>query len=108
LAFSIARLIDFEDVTLDAEFGMKVEVVAVAKEDLKAGDTIDGLGGYKTYGICENSDSARKENLLPMGLAEGNLLNRDVKKDELIRFDDVDVKDNKLTSLYIDQIKLTN
>lgn len=105
LAFSIARLIDFKDITLDAEFGMKVEVIAVAKEEIKAGQTIDGLGGYKTYGICENSIEAREENLLPMGLAEGCIAVNDIKKDQVISLSDVDpVNKNELINLYLSQI----
>lgn len=103
LAFSIARLIDFNDVTLDAEHGMKVEVVAVAKEDMPAGTVIDGLGGYKTYGICENAKDARKENLLPMGLAEGNVTKRGIKKDEVITLDDVELKNSDLMEAYLRQ-----
>lgn len=103
LAFSIARLIDFEDVTLDAEYGMRVEVVAVAKEDMAAGTVIDGLGGYKTYGICENKELARKDNLLPMGLAEGNVLKREVKRDQVITLDDVDLQNESLMDTYLKQ-----
>jgi len=95
LAFSIARLIDFSDVTLDAEFGMKVEVVAVAKKDVKAGEKIDGLGGYKTYGICENAGVARQENFLPMGLAKDCVAKTDIPKDHVITMDDVDIISNE-------------
>lgn len=104
LAFSIARLIDFKDVTLDAEFGLKVEVVAVAKTDLNPGDLIDGLGGYKTYGICANTLDARAENLLPMGLAEGCIVKKAVKKDELIGLDNVEFQDSALFELYKAQV----
>lgn len=37
----------------------RVDVVATAKVDLKEGDFIDGLGGYKTYGQAENYAVAR-------------------------------------------------
>ncbi len=105
LAFSIARLIDFQDITLDAEFGMKVEVVAVAKVDIKAGQTIDGLGGYLTYGICENSVDARKENLVPMGLAEGCITIKDIKKDQVISLSDLDPNSKKeFIDLYLTQV----
>jgi len=104
LAFSIARLIDFADVTLDAEYGMKVEVVAVAKEDIKAGDKIDGLGGYKTYGICDNSKDARQEDLVPMGLAEGNVAAKDIKKDSLITKADLELANSDLWDLYKTQL----
>ena len=53
---------------------------ATAKRDLRAGETIDGIGHFMTYGECENHDVARAENLLPMGLAEGRRITRDVRK----------------------------
>ncbi len=104
LAFSIARLIDFKDITLNAEYGMKVEVVTVAKEDLKPGDKIDGLGGYKTYGICDNTVSARADNLLPIGLAENCVVKRSLKKDELIALDHIEFHNPALLEQYKGQI----
>ena len=50
---------------------------------------MDGLGGYMTYGQCENADLAHKERLLPMGLAEGCVLNRDISQDEVLTWGDV-------------------
>ncbi|NBC81820.1 MAG: NAD(P)-dependent oxidoreductase [Bacteroidetes bacterium] len=103
LAFSIARLIDFQDVTLDAAHGMKVEVISAAKEDLKPGDTLDGIGGFKAYGLCEVSELARKENLLPIGLSHGAKLKNPVKKDHTITFDDVEIEDNYLLNCFNEQ-----
>jgi predicted homoserine dehydrogenase-like protein len=88
--FSIARLVDFSDVTLDAAYGLKVEVVALAKKDLRAGEVLDGIGAYMTYGVCENSEAVKAGSLLPMGLAEGCILKKDVKKDSAIKMDDID------------------
>lgn len=87
---SIARAVLHKDETLVA-LGDKpmVEVITVAKKDLKAGETLDALGGYTMYGECENSPSARSEDLLPIGLAEGAVLKNDVKKDSYITFADV-------------------
>ena len=107
LAFSIARLIDFKDVTLDAVHGMKVEVVAVAKEKLKPGDVIDRLGGYKTYGICDNTSEARAGNLLPIGLAEGCVMKKQLQKDDLITLDDVEFHDATLLEKYMGQIAIS-
>lgn len=104
LAFSIARLIDFDDVTVDAAHGMKVEVVTVAKEDMQPGDVIDRLGGYKSYGVCDNSSSARADNLLPIGLAEGCVVKRALKRDGLITLDDVEFHDPALLETYKEQI----
>ena len=104
LAFSIARLIDFEDVTLDAAHGMKVEVVTVAKENMKPGDVIDRLGGYKTYGICDNSKKSRADNLLPIGIADGCIVKKELKKDDLISLDDVEFHNPQLLKDYMNQI----
>jgi predicted homoserine dehydrogenase-like protein len=87
---SIARVVLHGDETLVA-CGDKpmVEVIARAKVYLKAGDKLDELGGYTMYGECENSDTARADDLLPIGLAEGAVLNRSIAKDECIRLSDV-------------------
>lgn len=87
---SIARMILLNDVVMEPLGGPVVEVVTAAKVDLKAGQVIDGLGGYFTYGICENASVAREENLLPMGLAEGAILKKDIAKDQVLTFDDVE------------------
>ena len=73
-----------------------VEVITVAKRDLKAGDTIDGLGGYDTYGQCEAAGVTADEGLLPMGVAEGCVLRRDVKKDEYFTYADVELPQGRL------------
>lgn len=92
LTFSIARLIDFNDVTLDAEYGMNVEVVSIAKENLKIGDTLDGIGGFKTYGLCETGKIMKDENLLPIGLSENAVLKNNIEKDSAISFNDVELE----------------
>jgi predicted homoserine dehydrogenase-like protein len=73
-----------------------VEVVATAKIDLKGGQVLDGLGHYMTYGLCENHDIVRSQKLLPIGLAEGCRLKRNVSKDEIITYGDVEVPDSRL------------
>jgi predicted homoserine dehydrogenase-like protein len=93
---SIVRMIDLDDDICSAKGGPLVEVIATAKVDLKKGDYIDEIGGFKTYGICENYDVARKNNFLPMGLANGAKLKVDVPKDQLITFDDVEMRDDTL------------
>jgi predicted homoserine dehydrogenase-like protein len=87
---SVARAALFGDVVLAPAGAPKVEVVAAAKTDLEAGATLDGIGHYMTYGLCENAEAARAENLLPIGLAEGCRLRRAVAKDACLTFDDVE------------------
>lgn len=66
-----------------------VDVVATAKVDLSAGTTLDGFGGYHTYGLADNHQAARDQDLLPMGLAQGCTLARAVAKDSVLTWDDV-------------------
>jgi predicted homoserine dehydrogenase-like protein len=93
---TVARAVLFQDAALAPLAGPLVEVVATAKTDLKAGATVDGLGGYMTYGLAENAPTARQENLLPIGLAEGCTLKRDLPKDAVLTFADVDLPPGRL------------
>jgi predicted homoserine dehydrogenase-like protein len=93
---TVARAVLFGDATLTPLGAPCVDVVAAAKIDLKAGEEIDGMGGYMTYGLAENSDITRAENLLPIGLAEGCHLVRDVPKDQVLSFTDVQLPDGRL------------
>jgi predicted homoserine dehydrogenase-like protein len=73
-----------------------VEVVATAKVDLAPGDEIDTMGGYKTYGLCEVASTTAAEGLLPMGVAEGCLVTRPVRKDAVLTYADVEVPVGRL------------
>jgi len=81
----------FGDATFAPLGPQLVDVVAAAKDDLRAGQEIDGLGGYTVYGLCENAGVARGEELLPIGLAEGARLRRDVARDAVLRRADVEL-----------------
>ncbi|MBE9101983.1 NAD(P)H-dependent oxidoreductase [Vacuolonema iberomarrocanum] len=93
---SVARVALFRDVVLAPIGKPTVDVIAIAKTDLKAGATIDGIGWYMTYGQCENSDVVQQQQLLPMGLAEGCRLKRDVPKDQPLTYADVDLPEGRL------------
>jgi predicted homoserine dehydrogenase-like protein len=88
---TVARAVLFQDAALSPLAGPLVEVVATAKTDLEAGTTLDGLGGYMTYGLAENAGTARDEQLLPIGLADGCRLRRAVPKDAVLTFADVEL-----------------
>jgi predicted homoserine dehydrogenase-like protein len=88
---SIARAALLGDATLHPLGPPRVEVVATAKIDLRAGETIDGLGGYMTYGLAERADVTDAEDLLPMGVAEGCRLVRNVAADTVLTYADVSV-----------------
>jgi predicted homoserine dehydrogenase-like protein len=93
---SLARVALLGDPVMQPLDGPKVDVVAVAKIDLVAGTVLDGLGGYHTYGEAENYGLSRAENLLPIGLAEGCTLVRDVPTDRALTYDDVEVPAGRL------------
>ncbi|MEU6696843.1 SAF domain-containing protein [Pseudonocardia sp. NPDC046786] len=93
---TIVRAVDFADAALTPPGAQRVDVVATAKRDLKAGHTLDGLGGYDSYGVAEASPVTRSERLLPMGVAEGGVLTRDVAKDEVLTYDDVTLPPGRL------------
>jgi predicted homoserine dehydrogenase-like protein len=94
--YTVARAALFGDAAIAAAGGPCVDVVATAKVDLSAGDEIDGLGGYMTYGLAENIEVARAERLLPLGLAQGCRLARDVPKDGVLTYDDVEIPAGRL------------
>lgn len=93
---TVARAVLFGDATIAPEGPPRVGVVATAKVDLKAGEVIDGPGGYKTFGLAENADVAAAERLLPMGIAGECTLVRDVPRDAVLTYDDVEVPAGRL------------
>jgi predicted homoserine dehydrogenase-like protein len=93
---TIARAVLFGDATLAPLGAPCVDVVATAKTDLKAGSILDGLGDYMTYGLAENYDITRSQNLLPIGLAEGCRLKRDIPKDQVLTYDDIELPQGRL------------
>ena len=70
------------------------DVITVAKRDLKAGEILDGSGGYTVNGLIEKAEIARAENLLPLGLADGTKLKCDVSQGETISYDMVELDED--------------
>jgi predicted homoserine dehydrogenase-like protein len=93
---TVARAVLFNDAALTPIGKPYVEVVATAKTDLKAGQVVDGIGHYMTYGLCENATTTAEQNLLPIGVAEGCVLKRDIPKDQVLTYDDVILPEGRL------------
>jgi predicted homoserine dehydrogenase-like protein len=93
---SLARVALFQDPIVTPLGPPVVDVVATAKRDLRAGETLDGIGWFMTYGQCENVDAPGASDLLPMGLAEGCTLTRDVPVDQVLRLTDVELPAGRL------------
>ncbi len=101
---SIARAVLFGDsagIPLD---GPRVEVCAVAKRNLKAGEVLDNYGHFMTYGEAVSAAEGWAGRYLPEGLVEGCLLRRDVAIDGVVTYDDVELPPNRLADqLYAEQ-----
>lgn len=91
-----ARAALFGDASITPLAGPVCDVITMAKRDLRAGETLDGIGGFLCYGVLENTDVVRRDQLLPMGLAQGCRLVRDVSKDHAISYRDVVVPTDRL------------
>jgi len=99
-----ARAVLFRDAAITPKGKPVCEVITLAKKNLKAGDRLDGIGGFTSYGTIENSTVAREENLLPMGLSMDCVLKKDILRDQAIRFDDVKMPGGRLSDkLWEDQ-----
>ncbi len=103
---TIARAALFSEAAVEPLGRPYVDVITIAKTDLQAGQTLDGIGFYLTYGQCENSDVVNAENLLPMGISEGCELLKDIPKDQALTYGDVRVpKDRLIDKLRLEQHK---
>jgi predicted homoserine dehydrogenase-like protein len=93
---AIARVALFRDSVAKPLGGPVVEVCAVAKRDLKAGEVLDEYGMYMTYGEAVNADEMCRNRYLPEGLVEGCVLTRDIPKDGVLTYDDVTLPPNRV------------
>jgi predicted homoserine dehydrogenase-like protein len=93
---AIARVALFRDEIARPLGGPVVEVCAVAKRALKAGEVLDDSGMYMTYGEAVNADEMCAGRYLPEGLVEGCKLKTNIEKDAVIRYGDVELPANRL------------
>ncbi len=66
------------------------DVVAVAKRHLRAGEMLDGEGGYTVWGRAMPAQASLQSGALPIGLAHRVLLLRDIPAGEVVRWNDVE------------------
>jgi len=67
------------------------DVATVAKRALKAGETLDGEGGYTVYGKLVPAARSLAERALPLGLAHKVRLVNDIAAGSVVRWTDVAV-----------------
>ncbi|QFR33022.1 NAD(P)H-dependent oxidoreductase [Ancylobacter sp. TS-1] len=75
------------------------DVVAVAKRPLKAGEMLDGEGGFTVWGKLLPAAASLARGGLPIGLAHGVALKRDIAEGEVVGWADVEVKDSPAVRL---------
>jgi predicted homoserine dehydrogenase-like protein len=107
IASTIGRAVIHRDPTVAPIAGPVCEVMTIAKRDLKAGERLDGVGGFCTYGLIDNTAVARSTAALPMSLSEDCVLRRDIRKDDMVSCDDVDEpsRDRTVEALWQEQKK---
>lgn len=93
---AIARVVLFGDNVARPLAGPVVEVCAVAKRDLAAGEVLDEYGMYMTYGEAVAVDEMSIGRYLPEGLVEGCRLLRPVAKDAVLTYDDVELPPGRI------------
>ncbi len=89
LGISVASIVLRGEAT-GAATGWQADVVATAKRDLKAGEVLDGEGGYMVWGKIVPAATSKANNALPLGLAHMKLV-RPVAKGQVVSWADVEV-----------------
>jgi predicted homoserine dehydrogenase-like protein len=79
-----------------APTGFRGDVVAVAKRGLRAGETLDGEGGYTVWGRLMPARESIARGGLPIGLADGARLARAINKGTILTWTDVMVADSEI------------
>lgn len=68
------------------------ETVTVAKRDIKAGESIDGIGGYSVRGVLETHQDMKSNGHIPIGLISGNVVaKKDISNGQFLTLDDVEL-----------------
>jgi len=94
LGTSVASIACREEAT-GATSGFHGDVAATAKRALKAGEMLDGEGGYTVYGKVMPAANSLKMGALPIGLAHHVRLKNDVAAGHAVKWTDIDVDQTK-------------
>ncbi len=93
---SIRRAFRLAEATVTPAGAPVAETIAYAKSDLSAGHRVDGIGGFDTYGSIVRADEAKREQLLPIGIAQYAHLRRPVSMDMPLTYLDVEFHEDNL------------
>ena len=74
--------------------GQVADTVAIAKRDIKKGETLEGIGSDRVYGKLTSHRRSISEDLLPIGLITSKTVaTTDISKDTLISMEMVEIDD---------------
>jgi predicted homoserine dehydrogenase-like protein len=80
---AVAEAVIYKEATVTAK-DMYSEVVPIAKRNLKAGETIGGIGSADIFNRIYTYEEARKKRAIPMGIAPGGRVLKDIAKGEML------------------------
>lgn len=101
IPITVARGVLCGDAAVAPKGEPRCEAIAIAKRDLKTGESLDGIGGFTNYTLIDNFDVSLRDNLLPMGISQGCVMKRDVPIDTALTYDDVILPEGR----QIDQLR---
>ena len=91
---SIARAVLYNETTASTLRIPVAETITMAKRDLKPGEKIDYLGGYTVYGSIDKVEVSKAEGIVPLGIAVGATVTKEIKKGEPVHFSEVALDEN--------------
>lgn len=87
------------------KYGLLTNVYAYAKQNIKNGEKLDGIGGYSCYGLIENIETNKFDEGLPICLANDVVIKRDIGKDKKIGMSDVQFDPNRIDFKLYNKVK---
>ncbi|MCW5632269.1 MAG: NAD(P)-dependent oxidoreductase [Rubrivivax sp.] len=96
IVHSVGRAVLFNDATITPRGAPVCDTVAYAKGDLRAGERLDGMGGFAAYGLVERYEVCAREGFLPIAVSLDCVLKHDIAKDQPIRYADVVLPEGRL------------
>jgi predicted homoserine dehydrogenase-like protein len=90
-----------------AATGWRSDVIATAKRDLKAGEVLDGEGGYMVWGKTTPASATRANKGLPLGLACNVQLKKPISKGSSVTWGDVEIDLNDPTVAFRREMEAT-
>lgn len=96
IPLTVSRAVLFGDATVAPLGSPACESIAIAKRDLRAGEVLDGPGGFTCYALIDSYDQGLRENALPIGISEGCTLTCAIPKDHVVTYNDVALPEGRL------------